>query len=147
MDELGFTLASFAILSGLIYLAGIVFAVLEYRRWNLPGWTIPLAVIMFIPAMFIFPVVEHIARPRMRAAGVDRRIIRLKLWLAWFVPICASAGISLCEFFCNRVADPEYSDLLATCCALSCLALYVALLFGANATLNRLAAANPVRPE
>lgn len=146
MDELGFTLAAFAILFGLIYLAGIVFAVLEYRRWNLPLWTIPLAVIMFIPAMFIFPVVEHIARPRMRAAGVDRRIIRLKLWLAWFVPIFASTWISLCEFFCNRVADPEFSDTLAMCCALSCLVLYVALLFGANASLNRLAA-NPSRPE
>lgn len=145
MDALDFTLAGFAILFGAIYLAGIVFAVLEYRRWNLPLWTIPLAVIMFIPAMFIFPVVEHIARPRMRAAGADRRIIRLKLWLAWCVAIFASAGISLCEFFCNRVADPEFSDLLATCCALSCLVLYVALLFGANAALNRLAA-NPVRP-
>ena len=81
MDELGFTLAGFAVLGVLHYAVAIVFAVSEYRKWRPTGWIIPLAVVMFVAFSFIFPVVEHIVRPRMRACGVDRRIIRLKLVL------------------------------------------------------------------
>ena len=59
----------------------------------------------------IFPVVEHIVRPRMRACGVDRRIIRLKLVLAWSVPLLTSVGIKLCELFCNRVVPRDVSTV------------------------------------
>ena len=107
MDELGFTLAGFIVLFLLTYAAGVVFAVCESRRWNPAGWLVPLAVIMSVFASFIFPVVEHAVRPRMRACGVDRRIIRLKLALAWSVPLLTSVGIKLCELFCNRVVPPR----------------------------------------
>ena len=93
MDELGFTLAGFAVLGVLHYAVAIVFAVSEYRKWRPTGWIIPLAVVMFVAFSFIFPVVEHIVRPRMRACGVDRRIIRLKLVLAWSVPLLTSVGL------------------------------------------------------
>ena len=93
MDELGFTLAGFAVLGVLHYAVAIVFAVSEYRKWRPTGWIIPLAVVMFVAFSFIFPVVEHIVRPRMRACGVDRPIIRLKLVLAWSVPLLTSVGI------------------------------------------------------
>ena len=66
MDELGFTLAGFAVLGVLHYAVAIVFAVSEYRKWRPTGWIIPLAVVMFVAFSFIFPVVEHIVRPRMR---------------------------------------------------------------------------------
>lgn len=99
MDELGFTLAGFAVLGVLHYAVAIVFAVSEYRKWRPTGWVIPLAVVMFVAFSFIFPVVEHIVRPKMRACGVDRRIIRLKLVLAWSVPLLTSVGIKLCELF------------------------------------------------
>ena len=72
MDELGFTLAGFAVLGVLHYAVAIVFAVSEYRKWRPTGWIIPLAVVMFVAFSFIFPVVEHIVRPRMRSE--ERRV-------------------------------------------------------------------------
>ena len=48
MDELGFTLAGFAVLGVLHYAVAIVFAVSEYRKWRPTGWIIPLAVVMFV---------------------------------------------------------------------------------------------------
>lgn len=42
MDELGFTLAGFAVLGVLHYAVAIVFAVSEYRKWRPTGWIIPL---------------------------------------------------------------------------------------------------------
>ena len=114
MDELGFTLAGFAVLGVLHYAVAIVFAVSEYRKWRPTGWIIPLAVVMFVAFSFIFPVVEHIVRPRMRACGVDRRIIRLKLVLAWSVPLLTSVGIKLCELFCNRVTGPLLLSFVRT---------------------------------
>ena len=71
MDELGFTLAGFAVLGVLHYAVAIVFAVSEYRKWRPTGWIIPLAVVMFVAFSFIFPVVEHIVRPQ--NAGLRRR--------------------------------------------------------------------------
>ena len=68
MDELGFTLAGFAVLGVLHYAVAIVFAVSEYRKWRPTGWIIPLAVVMFVAFSFIFPVVEHIVRLRRRPA-------------------------------------------------------------------------------
>ena len=121
-------LAGFAVLGVLHYAVAIVFAVSEYRKWRPTGWIIPLAVVMFVAFSFIFPVVEHIVRPRMRACGVDRRIIRLKLVLAWSVPLLTSVGIKLCELFCNRVVPRDVSGELALCCCLSCGLLYLVLM-------------------
>ena len=129
MDELGFTLAGFAVLGVLHYAVAIVFAISEYRKWRPTGWIIPLAVVMFVAFSFIFPVVEHIVRPRMRACGVDRRIIRLKL----------------CELFCNRVVPRDFSGELALCCCLSCGLLYLGLMLWLNVKLNALAEACPAK--
>ena len=126
MDELGFTLAGFAVLGVLHYAVAIVFAVSEYRKWR--------------PT-----VVEHIVRPRMRACGVDRRIIRLKLVLAWSVPLLTSVGIKLCELFCNRVVPRDVSGELALCCCLSCGLLYLGLMLWVNVKLNALAEACPAK--
>lgn len=145
MDELGFTLAGFAVLGVLHYAVAIVFAVSEYRKWRPTGWIIPLAVVMFVAFSFIFPVVEHIVRPRMRACGVDRRIIRLKLVLAWSVPLLTSVGIKLCELFCNRVVPRDVSGELALCCCLSCGLLYLVLMLRVNVKLNALAEACPAK--
>ena len=93
----------------------------------------------------IFPVVEHIVRPRMRACGVDRRIIRLKLVLAWSVPLLTSVGIKLCELFCNRVVPRDVSGELALCCCLSCGLLYLVLMLWVNVKLNALAEACPAK--
>ena len=141
MDELGFTLAGFAVLGVLHYAVAIVFAVSEYRKWRPTGWIIPLAVVMFVAFSFIFPVVEHIVRPRMRACGVDRRIIRLKLVLAWSVPLLTSVGIKLC----NRVVPRDVSGELALCCCLSCGLLYLVLMLWVNVKLNALAEACPAK--
>ena len=145
MDELGFTLAGFIVLVLLTYAAGVVFAVCESRRWNPAGWLVPLAVIMPVFASFIFPVVEHAVRPRMRACGVDRRIIRLKLVLAWSVPLLTSVSIKLCELFCNRVVPRDVSGELALCCCLSCGLLYLVLMLWVNVKLNALAEACPAK--
>lgn len=145
MDELGFTLAGFIILFLLTYAAGVVFAVCESRRWNSAGWLVPLAIIMSVFAPFIFPVVEHAVRPRMRACGVDRRIIRLKLALAWSVPLLTSVGTKLCELFCNRVVSRDVSGELAICCCLSCILLYQIVLIWVNVKLNALAEACPAK--
>lgn len=145
MDELGFTLAGFIVLFLLTYAAGVVFAVCESRRWNPAGWLVPLAVIMSVFASFIFPVVEHAVRPRMRACGVDRRIIRLKLVLAWSVPLLTSVSIKLCELFCNRVVSRDVSGELAVCCSLSCILLYQIVLIWVNVKLNALAETCPAK--
>lgn len=145
MDGLDFTLAGFIICALLLYAAAIVFTVYEYRRWKLSGWVIALAVILFVVSPFIFPVVEHIARPKMRACGVDRRIINLKLALAWFVPIFSSVGNGLCTYFCNRVVDRDFSGELALCCNLSCLLLYLVFMIWCNARLNALSDVCPAK--
>lgn len=145
MDELSFTLAGFAILMFLIYLTGVLFAVCEYKRWKPTGWLIPLAVIMLVVTPFIFPVVVHVVKPRMRACGVDRLIIRFKLVLAWFVPFLTSVGCTLCLYFCNRVVNSDFSEELATCCTLSCVCLYLVLMIWMNAQLNALAASCPAK--
>ena len=130
MDELGFTLAGFAVLGVLHYAVAIVFAVSEYRKWRPTGWIIPLAVVMFVAFSFIFPVVEHIVRPRMRA---------------WSVPLLTSVGIKLCELFCNRVVPRDVSGELALCCCLSCGLLYLVLMLWVNVKLNALAEACPAK--
>ena len=130
MDELGFTLAGFAVLGVLHYAVAIVFAVSEYRKWRPTGWIIPLAVVMFVAFSFIFPVVEHIVRPRMRACGVD---------------LLTSVGIKLCELFCNRVVPRDVSGELALCCCLSCGLLYLVLMLWVNVKLNALAEACPAK--
>ena len=130
MDELGFTLAGFAVLGVLHYAVAIVFAVSEYRKWRPTGWIIPLAVVMFVAFSFIFPVVEH---------------IRLKLVLAWSVPLLTSVGIKLCELFCNRVVPRDVSGELALCCCLSCGLLYLVLMLWVNVKLNALAEACPAK--
>ncbi|WP_302448937.1 hypothetical protein [Alistipes shahii] len=88
---------------------------------------------------------EHIVRPKMRACGVDRRIIRLKLVLAWSVPLLTSVGIKLCELFCNRVVPRDFSGELALCCCLSCGLLYLVLMLWVNVKLNALAEACPAK--
>ena len=77
--------------------------------------------------------------------GVDRRIIRLKLVLAWSVPILTSVGIKLCELFCNRVVPRDFSGELALCCCLSCGLLYLVLMLWINAQLNALAETCPAK--
>lgn len=138
MDGLGFTLAGFVILAGIGTVAGIVFAVDQYRRWKFTGWSIPLAMMMAVVSPFIFPVIAHLSRPRMHALGVDRRMINLKLWLAWFVPIFTSVGIKLCEFFCNRVVDHDFSEELALCCGLCCVLLYQIFMIWMIARLDKI---------
>ena len=138
-------MAGFIVLFLLTYAAGVVFAVCESRRWNPAGWLVPLAVIMSVFASFIFPVVEHAVRPRMRACGVDRRIIRLKLALAWSVPLLTSVSIKLCELFCNRVVSRDVSGELAVCCSLSCILLYQIVLIWVNVKLNALAETCPAK--
>ena len=81
----------------------------------------------------------------MRACGVDRRIIRLKLVLAWSVPLLTSVGIKLCELFCNRVVPRDVSGELALCCCLSCGLLYLVLMLWVNVKLNALAEACPAK--
>lgn len=139
MDELGFTLTGFIVCYLLTYAVGVIYAVCECRRWKPAGWVVPLAVFMPVVAPFIFPMAAHAVRPKLRARGVDRRIIRLKLAMAWSVPIFIGVGSWLCEFFCNRVADRDFSGELALCCCLSCGLLYLVLMLWINAQLNVLA--------
>ena len=123
MDGLDFSLRGFVVCYLLTYAAGILFAVLEGRRWNAAARTVPPAVVLIVFAPLIFPVVAHLVRPRLRARGVDARIVRLKLAIAWFVPVLAAAGLWLCGFFCNAVVDAAFSEELAACCGLSCVFL------------------------
>ena len=78
MDGLDFSLRGFVVCYLLTYAAGILFAVLEGRRWNAAARTVPPAVVLIVFAPLIFPVVAHLVRPRLRARGVDARIVRLK---------------------------------------------------------------------
>ena len=59
MDELGFTLAGFAVLGVLHYAVAIVFAVSEYRKWRPTGWIIPLAVGIKLCELFCNRVVPR----------------------------------------------------------------------------------------
>ena len=93
MDGLDFSLRGFVVCYLLTYAAGILFAALEGRRWNAATRTVPPAVVLIVFAPLIFPVVAHLVRPRLRARGVDARIVRLKLAIAWFVPVLAAAGL------------------------------------------------------
>ena len=102
MDGLDFSLRGFVVCYLLTYAAGILFAVLEGRRWNAAARTVPPAVVLIVFAPLIFPVVAHLVRPRLRARGVDARIVRLKLAIAWFVPVLAAAGLWLCGFSAMR---------------------------------------------
>ena len=145
MDELGFTLTGFIVCYLLIYMVGIVYAVCEWRRWKLAGWVVPLAVFMPVVAPFIFPVVAHAVRPELRTRGVDWRIIRLKLVLAWAVPIFVGVGSRLCGFFCNRMVVRDFSEELALCCCLACTFLYLSLMFWINAQLNALSGVYPAK--
>ena len=145
MDELGFTLTGFIVCCLLTYAVGIIYAVCECRRWEPAGWVVSLAVFMPVVAPFIFPMAAHAVRHKLRARGVDRRIIRLKLVLAWSVPILTSVGAKLCELFCNRVVPRDFSGELALCCCLSCGLLYLVLMLWINAQLNALAEACPAK--
>ena len=72
-------------------------------------------------------------------------LIRLKLVLAWSVPLLTSVGIKLCELFCNRVVPRDVSGELALCCCLSCGLLYLVLMLWVNVKLNALAEACPAK--
>ena len=80
-------------------------------------------------------------------AGLRRRPAyhRLKLVLAWSVPLLTSVGIKLCELFCNRVVPRDVSGELALCCCLSCGLLYLVLMLWVNVKLNALAEACPAK--
>lgn len=142
MDGLDFSLRGFVVCYLLTYAAGILFAVLEGRRWNAAARTVPPAVVLIVFAPLIFPVVAHLVRPRLRARGVDPRIVRLKLAIAWFVPVLAAAGLWLCGFFCNAVVDAAFSEELAACCGLSCVFLSMISTIWVSARLDALALAD-----
>ena len=66
------------------------------------------------------------------------RIVRLKLAIAWFVPVLAAAGLWLCGFFCNAVVDAAFSEELAACCGLSCVFLSMISTIWVSARLDAL---------
>lgn len=136
MENFDFALAGFGVILVIVYAAALVFAVREQRRWKFTAWAIALAVILFPVSFFVFPIAVHFARPKMREAGVDRRIIRLKLVLAWAVPVFVIVGTQLCAIFCNRLADGEFSGELAACCSMACVFLYELLLIWVSSLLD-----------
>lgn len=136
MEHFDFALAGFGVMLAIVYAAALVFAVREQRRWKFTAWAIALAVILFPVSFFFFPIAVHFARPKMRDSGVEGRIVRLKLVLAWAVPVFVIVGTRLCAFFCNRLADGEFSGELAASCSMACVFLYELLLIWVNPSLD-----------
>ena len=95
MDGLDFSLRGFVVCYLLTYAAGILFAVLEGRRWNAAARTVPPAVVLIVFAPLIFPVVAHLVRPRLRARAIFVRKVAQIARNYYFCSLKSTSGRSL----------------------------------------------------
>lgn len=138
MMGLDYALAGFMVCYLLVCAVSLVFAVREYRAWNLSGNILLFAGLLLIAAPFIWPLVSHAVQRKLQERSVDCRILKIKLAFSWFVVLAMIVGNRVCTVFCKYTVDRMYSEELALCCALAF--VFLIMLFGLwlHAKLNEL---------